>query len=199
MSRQQGTQEVQLETPDFDSCTMYAEVPSFAYLRESPKLRAEDPSKYSTTPGRSVVSSAIGPSPPIHGRIAPALAWTTNGLSLGPCIVGSGGISNSQDYSFPPVENFALDISPSKTVQIPHTQYTPAIYPRLAEAEPSSFAVEQMLDVKSQRRGRRKPTRVLTEQGKQDALRIRRSGGACVACTLSKKLVSSVSYLPTKI
>jgi len=39
-----------------------------------------------------------------------------------------------------------------------------------------------------------KPTRFLTYQGRQVALQVRRSGGACVSCKMSKKLVSSISY-----
>ena len=97
----------------FNSTTMYAEAQQFI---ESPDIRAQAPSNYSTASGASATSSAMGSPHSIHGHIVPVPEWTPHGLGLNPSIVGFDNFAQSNDYSFnaPGMEDFALDFNPAK-------------------------------------------------------------------------------------
>ena len=96
----------------FNSATMYAE----AQFIESPDLRAQAPSNYSTASGASATSSAMGSPHSIHGHIVPVPEWTPHGLGLNPSIVGFDSFGQGNEYSFnaPGMEDFALDFIPAK-------------------------------------------------------------------------------------
>ena len=97
----------------FNNNTMYAEAPQFV---ESPEIRAQAPSNYSTASGASATSSAMGSPHSIHGHIVPVPEWTPHGLGLNPSIVGFDSFGQSNEYSFnaPGMEEFALDFNPAK-------------------------------------------------------------------------------------
>ena len=96
-----------------NSTTMYAEAQPFM---ESPDMRAQAPSNYSTASGASAASSAMGSPHSIHGHIVPIPEWAPHGLGLNPSIVGFDSVGQSNEYSFntPGMEDFALDFNAAK-------------------------------------------------------------------------------------
>lgn len=100
-------------TTGFNSTTMYAEAQQFM---ESPDIRAQAPSNYSTASGASATSSVMGSPHSIHVQMATVPEWTPHGLGLNPSIMGYDGFGQSNEYSFnaPGMEDFALDINAGK-------------------------------------------------------------------------------------
>jgi hypothetical protein len=102
-------------TTGFDTTAMYAETQSFI---ESPEIRAQAPSNYSTASGASATSSAMGSPHSIHGHTFPAPERTPHGLGLNPSIVGfddNFGQSNQYSFNAPGMEDFALDFNSAKS------------------------------------------------------------------------------------
>jgi hypothetical protein len=91
---------------------MYAEASQFV---ESPDLRAQAPSNYSTACGASAIP-AIGSPHSIHSHIAPVPKWRSQGLGPNPSIVGFDGFGQSNEFSFNALgmEELVSDFSPAR-------------------------------------------------------------------------------------